>query len=516
MNTSETGQNSSESAPKDGDMPVNSGVLTLEQIQNFEGKYPKQLWYLFTVEMWERFCFYGMRGILAIFMVNQLQFHEKEANLKYGAIQAFVYAFTFLGGIFADKILGFKKSLTFGALMMIAGNSLIAIAPHDFFFLGIALSVIGTGFFKPNISTMVGQLYKDGDTRKEAGFGWFYSGINIGALLGGVICVWLGKNHSWSLAFWAAALVMLLGLITFLLTKKYLGPIGDSPLKEALPKVRLKKEILVYVIAFVTIPFIFLMIQNTDYTDYFMYMVGPLALIYFFYQFRKITSSSERKKLIAALILILLSIIFFALFEQAGGSLALFANKNLHHKLLFFHIDPNIVNNAANSFFVIVFAPLLGILWIWLDKKRLEPNTVVKFGISFVLLALAYYVFFSMRLFADDNGIASLNVFAGAYFVMTISELCLSPVGLSMITSLSPKHLSGMMMGLWFLASAYGQYVAGLIGAGISNPNENASLLEKLDSYTSGYGQLAFYAIIVAVIVLVFSPIVRKLMQDVK
>lgn len=516
MEISDSDLNPSGLPPKKNNENVGSTALTLDEIQNFQGKYPKQLWYLFTVEMWERFCFYGMRGILAIFMVDQLLLHEKEANLKYGAIQAFVYAFTFLGGIFADKILGFKKSLTFGASLMILGNALIALSPHDFFYIGITLTVIGTGFFKPNISSMVGYLYKDGDSRKEAGFSLFYSGINIGALLGGSLCVWLGKEHSWGLAFLAASIVMVIGLVTFLLTKKYLGPIGDSPLKEALPKIRLRKEIFVYIIALLTIPLIYIMIQNTDYTDYFMYTIGPLALIYFGYQFSKIKSGAEKKKLTAALILIFLSIVFFALFEQAGGSLALFANKNLDNKLLFFHIDPNIVNNGANAFFVIVCAPLLGLLWVWLDKRKIEPNTVVKFGISFVLLSIAYYVFYTTRFFANDSGITSLNVFTGAYFVMTLSELCLSPIGLAMITSLSPKHLSGMMMGLWFLASAYGQYLAGLIGASISNPNENATLLEKLDSYTGGYGQLAIYAIIVAVIVLVFSPIVRKLMQEVK
>lgn len=513
MKTSDSDPNSSDLNKKG---VQTSQTLTLDQIQNFEGKYPKQLWYLFAVEMWERFCFYGMRGILTIFMVDQLFLHEKEANLKYGAIQAFVYAFTFLGGIFADKILGFKKSLTFGAFMMILGNTLIAISPHDFFYLGITLTVIGTGFFKPNISSMVGFLYKDGDSRKEAGFSLFYSGINVGALLGGAVCVWLGKGHSWSLAFMAAAIVMVIGLLTFIFTKKYLGPIGDSPLKYALPKTRLKKEIFVYIIALLTIPLIYIMIQNTDYTDYFMFTIGPLALIYFCYQFSKLKLSSEKKKLIAAMILIFLSIVFFAFFEQAGGSLALFAKNNLDDKLLFFHIDPNIVNNGANALFVILFAPLLGLLWVWLDKKKIEPNTVVKFGISFVLLALSFYILYTTRVFANAEGMTSLNVFTGAYFVMTLSELCLSPIGLSMITSLSPRHLAGMMMGLWFLASAYGQYLAGIIGASISNPNENASLFEKLISYTDGYGQLAFYAIIVGIIVLIFSPFVRRLMQDVK
>ena len=258
------------------------------------------------------------------------------------------------------------------------------------------------------------------------------------------------------------------------------------------------------------------MIQNTEYTDLFMYTIGPAALLYFFYQLFKTTTKEARKKLLAALILILLSIVFFALFEQAGGSLALFANENLRTSLLFFHIDPNIVNNGANALFVILFSPLLGLLWVWLNKKKVEPNTVVKFGISFLLLAGSYYILYGTRLFADPDGKTSLNIFASAYFVMTLAELCLSPIGLSMITSLSPKHLSGMMMGLWFLASAYGQYLAGIIGAGISNPNENASLMEKLLSYTGGYQQLAIYALIVGIVVLIVSPVIRKLMQEVK
>ena len=233
--------------------------LTLDQIQNFEGKYPKQLWYLFLVEMWERFCFYGMRGVLTIFMADQvlgLSLSDKEANLKYGAIQAFVYAFTFIGGIFADKILGFKKSLVFGGIVMIAGNLLIAFSPQEMFYLGITLSIIGTGFFKPNISSMVGELYKEGDSRRDAGFGLFYSGINIGALLGGAVCVYFGtsKDYGWSYSFLSAAVVMLIGLVTFMLTKKSLGPIGDSPLLELPKSKRTTKEIAVYIGSIISIP----------------------------------------------------------------------------------------------------------------------------------------------------------------------------------------------------------------------------------------------------------------------
>src|SRR6478752_594581 len=309
-------------------------MTTIEEIQNFEGKYPKQLWYLFLVEMWERFCFYGMRGVLAIFMVDQLGLTDKESNLKYGAIQAFVYAFTFIGGIFADKILSFKKSLLFGGILMIIGNFVIASSPSDFFYIGITLTIIGTGFFKPNISSMVGDLYQEGDSRRDAGFGLFYSGINIGALLGGFLCVYLGKFYSWNLAFAAAGSVMVIGVITFLATKKYLGPIGNSPLLNLESPKRKTREALVYLAAMICIPLVFMMIRNTDYTDYFMYTIGPAALLFFLYELRLTEDAADRKKLIAALIFIIFSVIFWGIFEQGGGSLALFAKDNLHHDLL--------------------------------------------------------------------------------------------------------------------------------------------------------------------------------------
>jgi POT family proton-dependent oligopeptide transporter len=495
--------------------------ITLEQIQNFEGKYPKQLWYLFLVEMWERFCFYGMRGVLAIFMADQvlgLSLSDKETNLKYGAIQAFVYAFTFIGGIFADKILGFKKSLVFGALVMITGNLLIAFSPQEFFYFGITLSIIGTGFFKPNISSMVGELYKDDDSRRDAGFGLFYSGINIGALLGGAVCVYFGTSpdFGWSYAFLSAAIVMIIGLITFLLIKKSLGPIGDSPLLNLNATKRNYREIAVYIGSLICIPLIYIMIKNTDYTDYFMYSIGPLAILFFLYETLKETNDKNRKKLYAAFVFILFSIIFWAFFEQAGGSLALFARYNLSDNLLFFQINPNIVNNTSNSLFVIVFSPIVGLIWLAMAKRKIEPNTVIKFGVGFLFLAAAFYVFYYTRFFANAEGITSLNVFTFAYLIITFGELCLSPIGLSIMTKLSPKRLSGMMMGMWFLASAYGQYAAGLLGAGMSSPDENASLMTKLQGYTDGYYQLAIYALIAGLLLIIVSPIIRKLMQDVK
>ncbi|KOS07714.1 amino acid transporter [Flavobacterium akiainvivens] len=536
--------------------------LTLEQIQDFKGKYPKQLWGLFFSEMWERFCFYGMRGVLTYFMVTHLilenggHMSDSQANLQYGATQAFVYAFTFIGGLFADKILGFRKSLFWGGILMIVGSAILAFDPfpESNFFLGISFTVIGTGFFKPNISTMVGALYKKGDARRDAGFSMFYSGINIGALLGGYACIAIGKGqlftsfipaeYTWNVAFGLAGIVMTISLVTFIFTQKTLGPIGLSPFKRedntvkkfteadsfgtapAEPtKVALTVksgkawyEYAVYALTLVLIPVIMAMVAKTEYTDYFMYTIGPLTLVYLVYEMSRHTWE-ESKKLIAALVFIVFSIIFWAFFEQSGGSLSLFAAKNLNNVVAgTLTLDPNGVNNAANSVFVIIFAPIVGLVWVAMAKKKIEPNTVVKFGLGFLFLAGGFYTFYATRFFEviAGSGIASLDVFVVAYFIITFGELCLSPIGLSIMTKLSPQKLQGVMMGMWFLASAYGQYVAGILGAGLSEGGENDSLQQKLITYTDGYQQLALYAVIAGVVLIAISPLVRKLMQDVK
>lgn len=488
---------------------------TLNEIRDFKGKYPKQLWYLFATEMWERFCFYGMRGMLAVFMVSQLGLDDKTTNLQYGAIQAFVYAFTFIGGVFADKILGFQKSLFWGALLMFTGGLVIAFSPTSTFYVGTCFFIIGTGFFKPNISTMVGALYHADDSRRDAGFSLFYSGINLGALLGGILMVWVGKYHSWPLAFGLVSIVMTLSLINFYFTKKSLGPIGLSPLHPDMPKSKRRGyEIATYLGSLIAIPFILILVTNTRYTDLFMYIIGPLTLVYLGWEMRKFTAQ-ENKRLGAALVFIFFSILFWAFFEQAGGSLSLFALNNLNHSLLGIPMDPNVVNNSSNSLFVIIFAPLVGLLWVWLSKRKLEPNSVVKFGLGFLLLGVAFYAFYATVFFADADGMTSLDIFTLGYFVITFGELCLSPIGLSLMTKLSPGSIQGLMMGMWFLASAYGQYVAGLLGAGMSSADPNATNAVKLHAYTDGYMQLGLYALVAGLVLLAISPFVRKLMRGI-
>jgi POT family proton-dependent oligopeptide transporter len=475
--------------------------------------------------MWERFCFYGMRGMLVFFMVDQLHMDDVVANLQYGATQAFVYAFTFVGGIFADKILGYRRSLFWGGLLMIVGSLVLMLDPKEFFFIGIGFNIIGTGFFKPNISTMVGRLYHEGDKRTDAGFSLFYAGVNLGALLGGYLCIAIGKrqmfahsipeNHSWNVAFGLAAVVMMISLLTFTQTQKSMGSIGNSPLLHLPPNRKSLYEVSTYILSLLMIPFCIIMVSNPSYTDMFMYIVGPASLIYLFYEMRYF-SVKENKRLAAALLFMIFSIFFWAFFEQSGGSLSLFAANNLDNKLVGMTLDQNGVNNSANSLFVIIFAGLLGILWIWMGRRNMEPNTIVKFGLAFIFLAGGFFVFYWTRFFSDQNGITSLNVFTFGWFIITLGELCLSPIGMSVMTKLSPHKLQAVIMGMWFLASAYGQYFAGILGANIAAASRDANNYEQLVVYCEGYKQLAIYSLVIGLLMLICSPFIKKLMAGVK
>jgi POT family proton-dependent oligopeptide transporter len=500
-------------------------MTTIAEIQNFKGKYPKQLWYLFFSEMWERFCFYGMRGMLVVFMVQHLAMNEKVANLQYGATQAWVYAFTFIGGLFADKILGLRKSLFWGGILMIIGSVILAVDPKNFFFIGLGFTIVGTGFFKPNISSMVGQLYRDGDPRRDAGFSFFYMGVNLGALIGGYICIavaegslWkslVPENLRWNVGFGFAAVVMIISLLTFTQTQKSLGNIGLSPLRDLEDSKRKLYEILTFVGSLAIVPVIIIMVANTVYTDYFMMFIGPASILYLFYEMKNF-SVVENKKLLAALVFIIFSIFFWAFFEQSGGSLSLYAANNLNNHIFGLQLSPNGVNNSANSLFVIGFAALVGLVWLWMAKRKIEPNTVIKFGLAFIFLAAGFWIFYYTKFFADINGRTSLGIFTFGWFIITFGELCLSPIGMSAMTKLSPQKTQAVIMGMWFLASAYGQYFAGLLGANIAEASENASNLEKLNTYADGYQQLAIYALVAGIVLIVISPLVKKLMQDVK
>lgn len=563
-------------------MAIANESITLEQIQDFKGKYPKQLWYLFLVEMWERFTFYGMRALLALYIshlvlsadykplgsaeleAKKIEFKkntgetlseshpryyiessqqvykdnaESKSNKQYGLIQAFIYAMAFVGGMFADKIFGFRKSVFWGGILMAIGTFTMAIPGAFAFYLGISILIVGNGFFKPNISTMVGSLYRKDDPRRDAGFSLFYSGINIGALLSGLTIAYIGTSVSWSLGFALAGVCMICGLVLFSYTQKTLGPIGLPPVPEKLKekKFGLTRNALVYLGSLLFIPFFFVLVyfpfdvdftfllgsvtksdgtigpNMVEFSDLFMITIAIFILIYLIYTLFQVTKE-EFGKMAVAIILILFSVLFWSFFEQGGGSLNFFANSNVNSH----GFNMTQVNNSVNALWVVLAAPVVGMLWIALSKKRLEPNTVVKFGLGFVFLGLGFLVFYVSKLFATDSGLTPLWMFVFAYLVITIGELCLSPIGLSMVTRLTPSRLHGVMMGTWFLASAYGQYGAGLIGsvlAKVDTSIANPTNIDKLNQYTAGYQSIGYVAISAGVLLLIISPLLKRLMK---
>jgi POT family proton-dependent oligopeptide transporter len=408
---------------------------------------------------------------------------------------------------------------------MIVGSVILAINPEKFFFTGIAFNIIGTGFFKPNISTIVGNLYREGDNRIDAGFSLFYAGVNLGGLLGGYFCITIGKGEmlsslipshlAWNAAFGLSAIFMVVSLLTFMRTQKTISSIGVSPI---LHLEKSKQNLLSYgtfALSIICIPIVLVMVSKTKYTDVFMYIIGPCSLIYLLYEMKNF-SKQENQKLIAALLFMFFSIFFWAFFEQSGGSLSLFAANNLSDSIFGIHLDPNGVNNSSNSFFVISFATVLGLLWLAMNKHNWEPNTIIKFGLGFLFLAGGFYVFYCTSFFTNDKGITSLGWFTFGWFIITFGELCLSPIGMGIMTKLSPKKLQAVIMGMWFLASAYGQYFAGLLGANIAAASEHSSNLEKLMIYTQGYKQLGIYSLVAGILIIVFSPFIKKLMHGVK
>jgi len=503
-----------------------SNDITLDKIQSFEGAYPKQIYVLFFTEMWERFTFYGMRALLILFMTTQLHFEDAKANLTYGAYQAFVYAMPVFGGMLADRLFGQRKSIFFGGILMAAGNFILAIPgpmAMFFFYLGMSFIICGNGFFKPNISTMVGNLYKEGDDRRDAGFSLFYMGINVGAFLGGLLCGFVGQQINWHLGFGLAGVFMLVGLFVFSKGQRMLGPIGLVPNLDRLRKrvfARQSNEGLIYLATLFCVPLFVFMLIEYKIINYVLPPFGVIALLYILWLgFREGREWGFR--IIVALVLTMFSMLFWAFYEQGGGSLNLYADRNVNMNLLGLHLSSAAVNNSINAALVIILSPIFGWLWIFLSKKRMEPNSSVKFSLGLMQLGLGFYMFVVGGKLAGSDGMVSLLWFALGYFFMSTGELCLSPIGLSSITKLSPGKMVGLMMGIWFLASAFGQYLAGLIGSLMAIPNDDAlggkiNPVQSLHIYSGVFEKIALVSVGIGLLLLLLSPILKKWMHGVK
>ena len=503
--------------------------IATTQERQFLG-HPIGLTICFLTEMWERFSYYGMRALLILFLTKHFLFSAGEASLIYGAYTGLVYVLPVVGGWFADNYLGSRKAVTYGAILLVLGHLSLAFeGPQavmnagavdrdpfyvNIFFLSLALIITGVGFLKANISTIVGALYGPGDSRRDGGFTIFYMGINLGSFLATIICGWLGETYGWGYGFGAAGIGMLLGLIVFWWGQPLLEGRADPPhperLKEKIGGI-LNKEYAIYLFGVLLVGVSWFMVQSPTVVgnmltgSTILMLAGVLT-----YGFIKCTKE-ERERLWVASILIVFQVMFWALFEQQGSSLTLLADQQFETGIL----SASQVQ-FMNPFFIVVLAPLFTIAWTSLSKIGREPSTPVKFGISMVLVGLGY-VGFAFGLGLDDTTEKSFFWMVYIYFMMTAAELCLSPVGLSMVTKLSPVRIVGMMMGMWFLFTSLANFVAGALSSLTGGSGHGGGDGAMLDVGTTIelFDMVGLIAIGVGFVLFVISPILRKWMHGV-
>lgn len=493
--------------------------------------HPKGLFYLFFAELWERFSFYGMRALLVLYMVNELLFSDDVAFGIYAAYGALVYATPVIGGMLADKLLGYRRAIMLGAVLMALGHFALAIEHPVFFYGALALLIVGNGFFKPNISTLVGTLYKQGDARRDAGFTIFYMGINLGAFLAPLACGWLGAEFGWHYGFGAAGIGMVIGLIMFWSGSRS-GVFGDRGLPPSPEAVKarvagVKRGDWVTIISFLSLPIFAIFLFNgtlvlpglgettfdgsiMNYVmNYFLLPVITIILIYNLVKVDKV----ERQRLFVVILLTFFITVFWSFFEQAGSSLTLFAERNVN--LTFLNAAQT---NAINPFFIIVFALPFSALWVYLSKSRMNPFTPVKFAMGIAQLGLGFLIFALSANYADADGKVSIWFLIFGYMFITTGELFVSPVGLSKVTELSPKKIVAFIMGIWFLSSSFAHYIAGIIAKLTSvsgGDGEAASGMASLMVYTGVFEQIAYVAFGFAVLALLMTPLMRKWMHGV-
>lgn len=494
--------------------------------------HPKGLFYLFFAELWERFSFYGMRALLTLYMVQEIfkALVERDAAtaVVYASYGSLVYASTVIGGRISDKILGMRSSIFLGGILMALGHFVLAIENNIAFFLALALIVVGNGFFKPNISTFVGALYKDGDTRKDSGFTIFYMGINIGGWIAPLLCGWLAASYGWHYGFGLAGIGMLTGLIFFWsgIKKNVFGDKGLPPSIQAYERkiFGIPQKIFVPIIAILFVPLIayalssYKAIANGEsflgdetIVGILFKIIGVVIVLYMTYIMYKATLD-ERKKLFMAILITFFMTLFWGFHELSGSVITLFASRNVD--LVFFNASQT---NSFNSMFIIILAIPISLLWAYLSKKNLNPRTPYKFGLGLVLAGFSFYILAMSGGSANEDGMVPMIYLLAMYFIISVGELFMSPVGLSKITDLSPKRIVAFMMGIWFLSSAYAFQIVGFISKqlAVESTNNNVGGLETLQVYIDGFSLIAKYSIGAGLAVLILSPLMKKLMGNV-
>tara|TARA_R110000868_G_scaffold119807_3_gene317887 strand:- start:7 stop:1551 length:1545 start_codon:yes stop_codon:yes gene_type:complete len=500
--------------------------------QTFFG-HPKALFILFFTEMWERFSFYGMKALLIFYLTKYHLFSDDSGNLLIGSYAALVYAVPVIGGFIADKYLGFRKAIVFGGIMLVLGHIGMAYEGNaatesitgeitrdnvalQIFYFSLSLIIVGVGFLKANISSLVGELYVKGDKRRDSGFTIFYMGINLGSFLATLICVWLGESYGWSYGFGAAGVGMFFGLITFISGRKLLLGNGESTNPAFLEKktVGIKNEYLIYLFSVLSALLFWQMVQNHTAVSISLQVAGGVSFLYILYYSITQLDGKARQQLIALTILIVFTIVFWALFEQAYTSMNLFADRILDRTIFGVEVSAGQFL-SFNALFIILLAPVFA--WIWPALGKYNPNTAVKFALALALVGLGFGALVMGINISGAGKVAAIWLIL-AYFLHTCGELCLSPVGLSAVTKLSPVKIVGFMMGVWFLATASSEFIASVL-ANIASVDTSNGLAPDLniakESYLELFQYLFYTGLGFGLLLLVISPLIKKLMHGV-
>ncbi|QFU21668.1 peptide MFS transporter [Shewanella eurypsychrophilus] len=524
--------------------------------------HPKGLYVCFATEMWERFSFYGMKYLLLLYLTKYHLFSDGAGLEVLGSYAGLVYSLPVIGGLLADRYLGMRKAVIFGGILLCLGHFLMAVEGHqavqylagsqlvaditlndgtvilagtvlsetvhvrdlaalNVFYLALALIVVGVGFLKPNISTIVGQLYKKDDPRRESGFTIFYMGINIGAFAATIICVYLGETFGWGYGFGAAGVGMMIGLLTFLKGQKHLKGLAEpSDPQHLTEKVLgvLSREYLIYLAALLSLSIFWLMIQHEPVVfaaQQVLLLISGVGLIG--YAVLKGTKE-EMQQMIVLMVLIASTIVFWALFEQAAGSMTLFADRVVDRNLGGIEISAGQFG-SLNAGFIMLLALPFAALWVWLDKHQLNPNIPVKFGLGIIQAGLGFGALVIGASYPNEAGQISLWWLVLAYLLHTTGELCLSPVGLSAVTKLAIHRVVGLSMGVWFLATALSETVAmrlGKLAAIDTSGSENMDIASAVATYTQLFEFLMWTGIGFGIFMLLISPILKRGMHGVR
>jgi POT family proton-dependent oligopeptide transporter len=495
-------------------------VIAASRNPEFAG-HPKGLYVLFFAEMWERFSYYGMRALLILYLTQHWLYSDGKANLIYGAYTSLVYITPVLGGYLADRYLGQRKAVLFGAILLVFGHFLMAFEGMsgvtdpgvkqadpaiNVLWLALSFIIVGSGFLKANISVIVGQLYPRTDVRRDGAYTIFYMGINVGAAIGTIIAGYLGQTYGWKYGFGAAGVGMLLGLIVFIGFRPLLrghGEAGDPSLLSRAIAGGIKLEWLLYLIGLVGVGVIWLLIQYQGFYGWLLLVMGTLLLLYVLvHAFR--LESDARDRIFAIIFLILLQPLFWGLFEQAGGSLNLFTDRYVDRAGV-----PASLFQSINPIYIILLAPLFAWLWTGLARRGLEPSTPAKFGLGLVQLGAGFLVLVAGAMSVGIGNPTPVIFIFLIYLLHTTGELCLSPVGLSAMNRLAPRHMASLIMGAWFFATAGGNFVAGKIGE--ATGGESGEMSKELA--LAIYSKIGWVAIGIGVAVIVISPFVKRLMH---